>query len=81
MIRVRLRESTSRSKVRPDRVDGTVDDDVLAERVVAGGALGVADDQAERVDHRLMGGVAGAELEHPEEPDSARAGNGWCRRP
>ena len=46
---------------------------MLAERVVLGAAVGVGDDQGERVDDGLVGGVVGAELEHAEQPDQAAA--------
>jgi hypothetical protein len=35
--------------------------------------VGVPDDQRERVDDGLMGGVVGAELEHAKQPDQAAA--------
>jgi hypothetical protein len=37
-------------QVRPDRIDRALDDHVLAGGVVLAGAVGVADDQRERVD-------------------------------
>jgi hypothetical protein len=46
---------------------------VLAEGVVLGAAVGVAGDQAQRVDDWLVGGVVGAELEHAEQPDQPAA--------
>jgi hypothetical protein len=73
MIRVRPRASIAVSRSAHPRVDGAVQDDVLAERVVLGAAVGVAHDQRERVDHWLVGGVVGAELEHAKQPDQPAA--------
>ncbi len=53
----------------PVGVDGAVENDVLAERVVGPAVVGVAHDQAEGVYDGLMGGVVGAELEHAEQAD------------
>ncbi len=57
----------------PVGVDRAVQDDVLAERVVGAAVVGVADDQTEGVDHGLMRGVVGSELEHAEQADQAAA--------